>query len=50
MTAFPSLQMEFDALRLGADMVVSKPIALVALNDAVNGDRPKTSGSEYRSS
>ena len=50
MTAFPSLQMEFDALRLGADLVVSKPIALVALNNAVNGARPRTSGSECRTS
>jgi len=49
MTAFPSLQMEFDAMRLGADMVLSKPIALVALSDAVSG-RPRTSGSECRTS
>ena len=48
MTAFPSLQMEFDALRLGADVVVSKPIALGALNDAVSGGRPRTSGPECR--
>jgi DNA-binding response OmpR family regulator len=48
MTAFPSLQTEFDALRLGADVVLSKPIALVALNDAVSGGRPTTSGPECR--
>ena len=37
MTAFPSLQLEFTALRLGADLVLSKPVALEALNVAVRG-------------
>lgn len=37
MTAFPSKQLEFDARRLGADMILSKPIALLTLNDAVSG-------------
>src|SRR5262245_2194956 len=50
MTAFPSTQTEFDALRLGADVVLSKPIALVELNDAINGDGAKTSGSGCRTS
>ena len=44
MTAFPSLQLEFTALRLGADMVLSKPVALEALNVAVRGRRATTSG------
>ena len=37
MTAFPSKQLEFDARRLGADLILSKPVALLALNDAVSG-------------
>jgi DNA-binding response OmpR family regulator len=48
MTAFPSLQLEFTALRLGADMVLSKPVALATLNVAVSGRRSTTSGPECR--
>jgi DNA-binding response OmpR family regulator len=50
MTAFPSPQLEFDARRVGADLIVSKPIALVALNTAVSGTAPTPSGLECRTS
>jgi DNA-binding response OmpR family regulator len=50
MTAFPSLQLEFDARRVGADLILSKPIALVALNHAVSGSAPTPSEQECRTS
>lgn len=37
MTAFPSPQLEYNARRLGADVVLSKPIGLLSLNDVVSG-------------
>ena len=43
MTAFPSAEVELDALRLGADAVLSKPIGLRSLNHAVSGDAPTPS-------
>jgi DNA-binding response OmpR family regulator len=37
MTAFPSAEVELDALRLGADAVLSKPIGLQSLSNVVSG-------------
>jgi DNA-binding response OmpR family regulator len=37
MTAFPSAEVELDALRLGANVVLSKPIGLQSLSDVVSG-------------
>jgi DNA-binding response OmpR family regulator len=48
MTAFPSRQLEFDARRVGADLILSKPIALVALNHAVSGPTATASRQECR--
>ena len=38
MTAFPSRQLEHDARRLGADLVLSKPIGLQELGGFVSGE------------
>lgn len=48
MTAFPSLHVEFEARRHGADVILSKPVGLLALNDAVAGVEPTPSKPEYR--